>query len=162
MKNNSILKKTSKTVTDSSEQILNQLKNGLSKIGDLGTSTKNKFVDYVKDVFDVLPLIENAGFRTNRLIVGISIPPSIEIHFSRFKELSEEETEKLLETYSDKKMFKLIFKALKMSNEFQGKLSSDTLVFSETCIEISIPPKVSIKYLNKDISNLTRIETEFD
>ena len=59
-------------------------------------------------------------------------------------------------------MFKLIFKALKMSNEFQGKLSSDTLVFSETCIEISIPPKISIKYLNKDISNLTKIENEFD
>lgn len=162
MKDNSILKKTSKTVTESSEHVLNQLKNGLSKIGDLGNSSKNKFVEYVKEVFVVLPLIENAGFRTNRLIVGISIPPSIEIHFSRFKELNEKETEHLLDLYSDKKMFKLIFKALKMSNEFQGKLSSEDLVFSETCIEISIPPKVSIKYLNKDISNLVKIETEFD
>ena len=162
MKNHSILNKTTKVVNDSSEQILNQLKSGLSKIGDLGTSTKNKFVDYVKDVFDVLPLIEKAGFKTNRLIVGISIPPSIEIHFSRYKELSKKETEEILDLYSDRKMFKLIFKALQMSNEFQGKLSSDTLVFSETCIEISIPPKVSIKYLNKDISNLTKIEAEFD
>ena len=59
-------------------------------------------------------------------------------------------------------MFKLIFKALKISNEFQEKLSSDTLVFSETCIEISIPPKVSIKYLNKDISKPTKTVTEFD
>ncbi|WP_246147011.1 hypothetical protein [Seonamhaeicola marinus] len=49
-----------------------------------------------------------------------------------------------------------------MSNEFQSKLSSDTLVFSETCIEISIPPKVSIKYLNKDIANINKIEAEFD
>ena len=162
MGKDSLITKTSKTVTESSEQILTQLKNGLSKIGDIGANTKNKFVDYVKEVFDVLPLIESAGFRTNRLIVGISVPPSIEIHFSRFKELSQDETDKLLELYSDRKMFKLIFKALKMSNEFQGKLSSETLVFSETCIEISIPPKVSIKYLNKDISNLTKIETEFD
>jgi hypothetical protein len=59
-------------------------------------------------------------------------------------------------------MFNLIFKALVVSNEFQEKLSSDTLVFSETCIEISIPPKISIKYLNKDISTLTKIETDFD
>ncbi|NKI30434.1 hypothetical protein [Croceivirga thetidis] len=162
MGKNSIISKTSRTVTESSEQILTQLKNGLSKIGDIGSNTKNKFIDYVKEVFEVLPLIENAGFKTNRLIVGISVPPSIEIHFSRFKELSQDETDKLLELYSDKKMFKLIFKALKMSNEFQGKLSSETLVFSETCIEISIPPKVSIKYLNKDISNLTKIETEFE
>lgn len=162
MKDNSILKKTTKTVSDSSEQILNQLKGGLSKIGDIGTNTKDKFVNYVKDVFDVLPIIEEAGFKTNRLIVGISIPPSVEIHFSRFKELNKEEMDLLLEQYSDKKMFKLILKALLMSNEFQGKLSSETLVFSETCIEISIPPKVSIKYLHKDISNLNKIESEFD
>ncbi len=156
------MKKTSKKITDSSEYILNQLKDGLSKIGDIGTHTKHKFVDYVTDVFDVLPLIEQAGFKTNRLIIGVSIPPSIEIHFSRFKELSEEETKQILELYSDKKMFNLIFKALVVSNEFQEKLSSDTLVFSETCIEISIPPKISIKYLNKDISTLTKIETDFD
>lgn len=162
MKNNSIVKKTTKTVTEGSEQILNQLKNGFSKITDIGSSTKDKFIEYVREVFDVLPLIENAGFRTNRLIVGISIPPSVEIHFSRFKELSEEETEKLLDLYSDKKMFKLIFKALKVSNDFQTKLSTDTLMFSETCIEISIPPKISIKYLNRDISNITKIEAEFD
>ena len=33
---------------------------------------------------------------------------------------------------------------------------------SETCIEISIPPKVSIKYLRKDIASLDKIEAEFD
>ena len=49
-----------------------------------------------------------------------------------------------------------------MSNDFQSKLSSDNLVFSETCIEISIPPKVSIKYLNRDIANLNKIEADFD
>lgn len=162
MKSPAIIKKTSKTVSESSEQILNQLKNGLSKIGDLGVHAKHKFIDYVKEVFEVLPLIENAGFRTNRMIVGISIPPSIEIHFSRFKELSATETTELLEQYADKKMFKLILKALIMSNEFQSKLSTNNLVFSETCIEISIPPKVSIKYLNKEISNFTKIEAEFD
>ncbi|MCK7590904.1 hypothetical protein M0G43_10005 [Subsaxibacter sp. CAU 1640] len=111
MEKKSIIQKTSKTVTDSSEQLLAQLKNGLFKIGDIGTGTKNKFVNYVKEVFDVLPLIEKAGFRTNRLIVSVSVPPSIEIHFSRFKELSPKETEQILTQYSDRKMFKLIFKA---------------------------------------------------
>ena len=162
MKEKGIIKKTTKTIKDSSDQILEQLKNGLSKIGDLGTTTKNKFVDYVKDVFNVLPILEKAGFRTNRLILGVSIPPSVEIHFSRFKEISTEEIDVLYEEYKDKKMFKLILKSLLMSNDFQSKLSSESLVFSETCIEISIPPKVSIKYLNKDIANLTRIEADFD
>ncbi len=162
MKEKNILKKTSKTITDSADQIFEQFKNGISKIGDLGTGTKNKFIDYVKDVFNVLPLLEKAGFRTNRLIVGVSIPPSVEIHFSRFKEIDKQEIDILFEEYKNKKMFKLILKALLMSNEFQSKLSSESLVFSETCIEISIPPKVSIKYLNKDIANIHKIEADFD
>ncbi len=162
MEEKSIVKKATTTVADSADQILSQLKNGLSKIGDFGINVKDKFVDYVKDVFDVLPLIEKAGFKTNRLLVGISVPPSIEIHFSRFKEISEEEVEELMNEYAEKKMFKLILKGLMMSNDFQGKLSTDSLVFTETCIEISIPPKISIKYLNKDIANVTKIEREFD
>jgi hypothetical protein len=91
MKDNKLIKKTTKTISDGADQILEQLKSGLSKIGDLGASTKKKFIDYVKDVFNVLPLLEKAGFRTNRLIVGVSIPPSVEIHFSRFKEINKEE-----------------------------------------------------------------------
>ncbi|TXD52795.1 MULTISPECIES: hypothetical protein [unclassified Polaribacter] len=162
MKENKLIKKTTNTISAGADQIFEQFKNRVSKIGDLGSSTKNKFVDYVKDVFNVLPLLEKAGFRTNRLIVGVSVPPSIEIHFSRFKEIDQEDIEVLYEEYKDKKMFKLILKALLMSNDFQSKLSSDTLVFSETCIEISIPPKVSIKYLRKDIVSLNKIEAEFD
>jgi hypothetical protein len=162
MKEKNILKKTTKTISDGADQVLDQLKNGLSKIGDLGTNTKNKFIDYVKDVFNVLPLLEKAGFRTNRLIVGVSIPPSIEIHFSRFKEIEKEEIDSLYQEYKEKKMFKLILKSLIMSNDFQSKLSSDSLIFSETCIEISFPPKVSIKYLNRDIAHLSKIEADFD
>lgn len=162
MKEKNIFKKTTKTISDGADQVFEQFKSGISKIGDLGSVTKSKFVDYVKDVFNVLPLLEKAGFRTNRLIVGVSVPPSIEIHFSRFKELEKKEIDNLYVEYKDKKMFKLILKALLMSNDFQSKLSSDTLVFSETCIEISIPPKVSIKYLRKDVASLDKIEAEFD
>ncbi|EDP72258.1 hypothetical protein FBALC1_14192 [Flavobacteriales bacterium ALC-1] len=157
-----MIKKASETIIDGTDKVLSQLKEGLSKISDIGKATTNKFVSYVTDVFDVLPILEEAGFRTNRLIVGISIPPSIEIHFSRYKEINEDDIEKLYEDYKDKKMLKLILKSLLMSNEFQGRLSSDSLVFSETCIEISIPPKVSIKYLNKEIANINKIETEFN
>ena len=162
MKEKNIFKKTTKTISDGADQVFQQFKNGILQIGDLGSATKNKFVDYVKDVFNVLPLLEKAGFRTNRLIVGVSVPPSIEIHFSRFKDIKKEEIDSLYEEYKDKKMFKLILKALLMSHDFQSKLYSDTLVFSETCIEISIPPKVSIKYLRKDIASLDKIEAEFD
>lgn len=162
MKEKSLVKKTTQSITDGTDQLFSQLKNGFSKLSDIGTTTKNKFISYVKEVFDILPLIEKAGFRTNRLIVGISIPPSVEIHVSRFKEIDQKEIDKLLEEYSDQKMFKMILKSLLMTNEFQDKISTDQLVFNEICIEISIPPKVSIKYLNKDIAGIQSIETHFD
>ncbi|MCL7752520.1 hypothetical protein [Polaribacter sp. Z022] len=162
MKDKNILKKTSKSISVGADQVFEQFKSGISKIGDIGTSTKDKFINYVKDVFNVLPFLEKAGFKTNRLIVGVSVPPSIEIHFSRFKEVSKEEIETMYEEYKDKKMFKLILKSLLVANDFQSKLSTDNLLFTETCIEISIPPKVSIKYLNKDIANINRLEADFD
>ena len=112
MKEKGIIKKTTQTISEGADQIFEQFKNGVSKIGDIGTNTKNKFVDYVKDVFNVLPLLEKAGFKTNRLIVGVSIPPSIEIHFSRFKEINKDEIDILYEEYKDRKMFKLILKSI--------------------------------------------------
>jgi hypothetical protein len=162
MKEENIIKKTSKSISVGADQIFEQFKSGISKIGDIGTTTKDKFVNYVKDVFNVLPLLEKAGFKTNRLIVGVSVPPSIEIHFSRYKEVSKDEIGVMYEEYNEKKMFKLILKSLLVANEFQSKLSSDSLLFTETCIEISIPPKVSIKYLNKDIANINKLEADFD
>ncbi|WP_299682257.1 hypothetical protein [uncultured Dokdonia sp.] len=162
MKEKSLVKKTTQSISDSTDQLLNQLKNGFSKLSDIGTTAKNKFINYVKEVFDILPLIEKAGFRTNRLIVGISVPPSVEIHVSRFKEVDQKAIDQLLEEYKDRKMFKMILRSLLMSNEFQSKISTEQLVFNEICIEISIPPKVSLKYLNKDIAGIQTIETYFD
>lgn len=162
MKDKNIISKSSKAVADTTDSILNQLKNGLSRIAELGSNSKDKFTNYVSQILDILPLIEKAGFRTNRLIVGISVPPSIEIHVSRFKEIDDQTIDELFEEYKERKMFKLILKSLLMANEFQGKLSSEELIFSEICLEISIPPKVSIKYLNKDIAGLNQIEMNFD
>lgn len=162
MNQNSMLNKASKKVTEGTDQLLNQLKSGLQKLGDLGTVTKDKFIDYIKDVFDVLPHIEEAGFKTKRIIIGISIPPSIEIHVFRVKELNSKQIEVLMNKYESQKMFKLILKALLVSNDFQSKISSESMVFSETCIEISIPPRISIKYLDKELASIKKIEQNFD
>jgi len=157
-----MLKNTSDKILDNTDKVLNQLKEGLSKIGNLGKTTKDKFTNYVKEIFDDLPILEEAGFVTNSIIVGISIPPSIEIHFTKFKEIDDDYIKRLNKKYKNKKMFKLILKSLIMSNNFQSKIASDNYVPNGICIEISIPPKVSIRYLNKNLNNVNLIHTEFD
>ena len=49
-----------------------------------------------------------------------------------------------------------------MANELQGKFSTEDMVFAETGIEITIPPRVMIKYLNKEIAHLTKLEARLD
>lgn len=135
---------------EKTDQILKQFVNRISKLGNIGSATKEKFENYVKDVFEILPLIEKAGFKSSRINVGISIPPSIRLHFVRFKKLSDNEIKLIMNEFNDKKTFKLILKALLSANEFQSKVNSTQFAIAETCIEISIPPKVSIEYINKD------------
>jgi len=103
MKEKSLVEKTTQSISDSTDQLLHQLKNGFSKLSEIGSTAKNKFINYVKEVFDILPLIEKAGFRTNRLIVGISVPPSVEIQVSRFKEVDQKIIDQLLEEYKNRK-----------------------------------------------------------
>ncbi len=148
-----MIKSTTDKIFDNTDKILQQLKEGLYKIANIGKATKDKFTNYVKDIFDVLPILEKAGFVANSLVVGISIPPSVEIHFSQFKALNLEQIKDLETKHDNKKMFKLILKALLMSRTFHSKISPTNFNANDICIEISIPPKVSIKYVNKNIAN---------
>jgi hypothetical protein len=49
-----------------------------------------------------------------------------------------------------------------MANDFQGKFSTDDMVFAETGLMFTIPPRVIIKYLHKDIAHLSKLEAHLD
>lgn len=152
-----LTKKGNKNFIQSSfDDAIDTLKAGLEKVSDFGNFTKDKTVDFVESIAELIPIIEKAGYRTNRFIVGITIPPSVQLHLHRFKEVSEEEIEDLKLEYKDKKILKMILSSLITVNKLQGKLSVGDLVFSEVAIDITLPPKISIRYLNKEIAKLEK------
>lgn len=152
-----LTKKGDKNFIQSSfDDAIDTLKAGLDKVSDFGNFTKDKTVDFVESIAELIPIIEKAGYRTNRFIVGITIPPSVQLHLHRFKEVSEEEIEDLKLEYKNKKILKMILSSLITVNKLQGKLSVGDLVFSEVAIDITLPPKISIRYLNKEIAKLEK------
>lgn len=152
-----LTKKGDKNFIQSSlDDAIDTLKSGLDKVSDFGNFTKDKTVDFIESIAELIPIIEKAGYRTNRFIVGITIPPSVQLHLHRFKEVSEKEIEDLKLEYKDKKILKMILSSLITVNNLQGKLSVGDLVFSEVAIDITLPPKVSIRYLNKEIAKLEK------
>lgn len=153
-----LIKKSTSKITQTTDELLGQLKSGLSKIGDIGASQKNKFKNHVLEIFDVLPVIEDAGFKAVRVVVGVSVIPSVEVYFRRIKEIDQKHIDLIIKKHNT--MTRLILKPLLLANDLQGKISTDDFIFSETAIEISIPPKVQIRYMHKDIAGLMKIENE--
>lgn len=145
-----------KVIQSSIDDAISVFRDGLDKVANIGTYSKEKTVEFIESIAELIPLIEKAGYRTNRFIVGITIPPSVQLHLHRFKEVSDSEIEELKITYKDKKVLNMILSALITVNNLQGKLNIGDLVFSEVAVDITLPPKISIRYLNKDIAKLEK------
>jgi hypothetical protein len=143
------LAKTSSFVKKSSEDVVEKLKEGVEKISQVGPVAKEKIIEVVNDVVAVLPILEEAGYRTNEFKIGIALAPVIEVSFSKMEEVPEEDLEALKKEHEDKKMFNMILSMLNTANSLSAKLEADDFNFHETVVEITVPPKVSLRYIHK-------------
>jgi hypothetical protein len=145
------LAKTSDFVKKSSGDVVEKLKEGVEKISQVGPAAKEKIVEIVNDVVAVLPILEQAGYRTNEFKIGIALAPVIEVSFSKMEEVPEEALEALKKEHKDKKMFNMILSMLNTANSLSAKLDADDFSFHETVVEITVPPKVSLRYIHKKL-----------
>jgi hypothetical protein len=146
---------TSSFVKKSSEDVVEKLKEGVEKISQVGPVAKEKIIEVVNDVLAVLPILEQAGYRTNEFKIGIALAPIIEVSFSRMEEVPEDELEALIKEHEDKKMFNMILSMLNTANSLSTKLDADDFNFHETVVEITVPPKVSLRYVHKKMEPIT-------
>lgn len=138
-----------------------KLNNGLKKMGNLGTDVKSKVTDLANEVISVLPILEEFGYKTTELRVGISIVPTIELDVQRLAVISKEEHDEKLKKYKAKKMFSLIIKAIESAISIQDNLSMGDDYFHEFSLQITIPPNIGIKYrLKESMNELKLIEQD--
>ncbi|MDG1779391.1 MAG: hypothetical protein P8H59_00445 [Flavobacteriales bacterium] len=128
-----------------------KIKDGFSKLNKPSDEEENKTFTFFERVIEGLPAFERIGYRTTSFQIEISIPPALEIHFNRFKIATEEEIEELREELKDKRVSTMILNALIKSSTIQESMSTPSFVFSDIEIEVTIPPSIGLRYINRKL-----------
>ncbi len=115
---------------------------------DVKDLTKEKAAALTNDVIALAPVIEQTGYRTKEINIGVSVPPRIIIHFEKFAEISQERVEEILNEHAEKKLLKVIVQTLIAADAFQQKLTMGNFTFNEINISLSVPPEVQVKFVN--------------
>lgn len=118
----------------------------LSNLKDEG---KEKIIDYFNNLTDLIPVIAETGYRLKGIDIDLSIPPGVDMHFEKFKDLSREAIDEILEKNKDKDMLKTIVNSLVAADDLHKKLKVGNLVFSDISLNIGLPPKVTLKFSKK-------------
>jgi hypothetical protein len=154
----------SKNAVETSGTALNKLKEGTEQLGNmgagLGAGAVDKVANVVNDLIATLPLLEEAGYRTNEFNIQVALSPVITLHFSKMGTLQEEELQVLKERYSDRKMFQMILKLLSTASALWPKIKADDFHSEEIIVDVSVPPSVSLRYVRSQGEVIRLLEEE--
>ncbi len=118
-------------------------------INDVKDESKQKLVSYVNGLGEILPIIAETGYRLNAIDIEVSIPPGVNLQFEKVQDVSKEKIDSILEQNKDKTLLKGIVTSLVAADEFHKKVQLGNYAFTEITIDLSIPPKVHIKFVRK-------------
>lgn len=83
-------------------QAFDKIKEGFKSITIPADAEENKTVKFLERIIEGLPEFEKTGYRTTSFQVKISVPPTLELHFNRFKIATDEEVSALREELKDR------------------------------------------------------------
>ena len=150
-----LLGKVSGIVADTKDTVLETIENNFSierlseKFSEMTEAASDRSAAFTSDLISLSPIIEEIGFKTAGITLSIGLPPSATFHFEKFKEISPERKDEILEQHKDKAMLKIIVQTLLTADSFQNKVKMGTFKFS--CIEVSIglTPGVNVQLVPK-------------
>ena len=119
-------------------------------LSDLKEGGKEKLINSVNGLGEILPVIAKTGYRLKGIDMEMSVPPSVDLHFEKFKNISHEEIDAILEANEGKDLLRTIVRALEAADDFHAKLKLGNLILRDISVGIGIPPKVTIRFLKKE------------
>lgn len=135
------------------DSIKGTIKDKMSSAGDILGKVKSqsvdKFLDYVNSINDVLPIIAKTGYTLKGMTIDVSIPPGVSLDFQKTKDVSRKDIEKILEENKGRPVLKLIVDSLVTANEFHKRIKLGSLPFTGILVDVSLPPKVTMKFNKK-------------
>ncbi len=118
-------------------------------LSDLKEEGKEKFLNYVNGLGDILPLIAEAGYTLNSFDIDVSLPPGISMQFEKVQDVSRVKIDSILEQNKDKELLKMIVTSLVAADEFHKKVKLGNYFLTHITVGLSVPPKMSIKFVKK-------------
>ncbi len=115
-------------------------------LGNMKNQSVEKVLDYVNSINDVLPIIAKTGYTLKAMSIDVTIPPGVNLDFQKTAEVSRATIEKILEDNKDRPVLKLIVDSLVSANELHNKIKLGNMKFVGILVELSIPPKVTMKF----------------
>lgn len=143
--------KASDFLKKSSGEAINKLKESAEKMTHLGPAAKDKVAQLVNDFLEILPILEEAGYPAYEFKIVLALTPILEVGFVTGRGADEATIERLKEEHAEKRFVKMILSTLQMADDLAHRVDTDDFVYKETILEISVPPKVSLRYVNRHI-----------
>ncbi len=153
MKN--LVNKVSGIVSDAKDAVLESFENGmkLQEFTDMfakaGDAAKEKSEKYTSDLIGLSPIIEQIGFKTKSINLGVGLNPTVSFNFEKFKDTDPETTQKILDEHKDKLLLGMMVKALVSADEYQKKIKLGSFKFSTISLTVGLAPSISIQLLPK-------------
>lgn len=119
------------------------------KFSDMTDAAKEKSANFTSDLISLSPIIDEIGFKTKGITLGIGLPPSATFHFEKYKEIDEARRNEILEAHKDKALLGIIVKTLITADNYQRKIQLGSFKFD--CIEVCIglTPGVNVQLIPK-------------
>jgi hypothetical protein len=148
--------KVTELAARTSDQLQQQLEDSRGKVQDqfsklttLGEDAREKLVEYANQLIDLLPVIEQCGYKTSGLKIDIGLPPAITFLCHNFKDITEEERQAILDANQSKELLAPIVKALVSADALQAKLHKGNLRLNVIEMTLGIPPSIVLELVPK-------------
>ncbi len=112
-------------------------------------NVNEKILESVNTINSILPLIAQTGYVLKEMYVVISEPQGINMSFEKTLDTSRETIDKILKAHKDKEILRMIVNALVTADDYQKKIKLGNIIFTGIFVDISMPPRISIKFRKK-------------
>jgi hypothetical protein len=120
-----------------------------SLLSDFKDESKEKIIDQVNSLGPILPIIAEVGYQLEAFNIVLSIPPGISLQFKKVKDVPKEKIDRILEQNKDKELLKMVVTSLVSADALHNRVKVGTCVFTGVLLDLSIPPKVHLKFGRK-------------
>jgi len=151
-----LINKVSDKISDTKDAMMEGMESIFSfeklteKFSNMTESAKEKSANFTSDLISLSPIIEEIGFKTKGITLGIGLPPSATFHFEKYKEIDEARRNEIVEQHKEKPLLSVIVNTLVTADNYQKKVSLGNFRFE--CIEVCIglTPGVNVQLVPKN------------